>query len=113
MALSLIRFELSRRVRMLSTYVYALIFFLLGFLLMCATADVFRGASVSFGGAGKVTANSPYSVMQLVALLSYLCTPIVAAIMGNAVYQDVECGFHTLLYSYPLRRGSFLAGRFL
>ena len=84
---SIMLFEVTRRARMLSTWVYMLVFFVLGFLLMCAAADVFRGASVNFGGAGKVMANSPYSVMQLVALLSYLATPVVAALMGNAVYQ--------------------------
>ena len=58
---ALISFELRRRLKMLSSYVYAVILFAGGFFLMATNAGLFKSVSTSTGSE-RVHANGPYTV---------------------------------------------------
>ena len=111
-ALAIAVFELRRRRGMLSSYVYAVVLFACGLLAMLAAGGAF--ASVSAGlGADKVHANAPEFIHGLVSTISHFGLMITAAVFGQAVHQDVESGFAPILFTTGMRKGSYLAGRFL
>ena len=60
-ALAIARFELVRRARLLSTYVYFGVFFAAAALFTIAAGGGFKGAVVSFGSS-KVLINAPYAL---------------------------------------------------
>jgi hypothetical protein len=113
MLLRIAWFELRRRLRMLSTYVYFAVFFGLGMLWMLASGGAFAGASVDLGAGGKVPINAPLSVLVVTTLGGYLGTIITAAIAGRATFQDVDHGMTAFFFSAPISRRDYLGGRFL
>jgi len=61
MIAALIAFELRRRLKMLSTYVFALVLFASGLFLMAANSGLLKGMTAG-AGSERVNANGPYSV---------------------------------------------------
>lgn len=106
-------FELRRRLRMLSTYVYFAIFFGIGFLWICIAGGAFTQASVDFGAGGKVMINSPVSLLSLMMIAGYLGTIITAAIAGRATYQDIDSNTTSFFFTAPISKLEYLGGRFL
>jgi hypothetical protein len=89
-------FELRKRLTMLSTYVYLVLFFAMGLLSVFAAGGAF--SSVSAGaGSERVFANAPVRLGGLIALLSYLGVMMSAAVFGQAVHQDFEARIDSLL----------------
>lgn len=110
---SIALFELRKRLRWPSTYVYFGIFLALAFLNMIVAGGAFKSAQVSFGSGGKVLANSPYAVHTFITLTSYFGLIVTAAITGQAVHQDFEANSYALFFTTPVKRLSYLIGRFL
>jgi hypothetical protein len=110
--LAIARFELAKRRRMLSTYVYALALFAFGFLTMIAAGGAFSSVSVS-SGPDKVLANAPHLIQGLVGLLTLLGLMLVASVFGQAVHQDFESRMDALFFTAPVGRVAYLGGRFL
>lgn len=105
-------FELRSRLRLLSTWVYFLIFFALAMLWMASAGGLFQEANVSFGS-GKVFINSPFALSQTVSLLGMFGISVMAAISGRAVQQDFESRTHTFFFTAPITKLQYLGGRFL
>lgn len=110
--IAIVRFDLARHLRAISTYIYFLILLGIAFLLMITAGGAFQSASVAMGG-GKVFVNSPYSLAQFTSLLSYFGLLIISAITGRAAFQDFECNTHSFFFTMPVRKSSYLGGRFL
>ena len=109
---ALIRFDLSRHLSALSTWVYFVILGALSYLFMAASTGAFTGVTVAFGG-GKVLSNSPYALSAMISLLSYFGLLIISAIMGKAAFQDFEARTHSFFFTSPISKTSYLGGRFL
>jgi ABC-2 type transport system permease protein len=107
------RFDLARYFRSISTYVYFLVLAAIAFLLMVTAGGAFQGASVSVGGGGKVLANSPFTLAELISVLSYYGLLIVSAITGKAAFQDFENQTHSFFFTAPIGKAAYLGGRFL
>ena len=105
-------FEFRSRLRLLSTWVYFLVFFALGLLWIGAAGGLFKDANISFGS-GKVFVNSPFALAQTVAILGLLGTTVMAAVMGRAVQQDVEYRTQGFFFTAPIGKLQYLGGRFL
>ena len=105
-------FEVNKRLRMASTYIYFALFFALSFLLMIAAGGAFKSVAVGMGSGGKVFANSPYTLSQFITVLSYFGLLIISALTGQAVHQDFEAGIAPLFFTTPVKRWAYLAGRF-
>jgi ABC-2 type transport system permease protein len=106
-------FEVGRRLRMLSTYVYFGIFFGLGFLWISIAGGAFANASVDFGAGGKVPINAPFSILFLTMIGGYFGTIITAAIAGRATFQDIDHRTTPFFFSAPIRHRDYLGGRYL
>jgi ABC-2 type transport system permease protein len=106
-------FELRQRLRRVSTYLYFLVLFALGFLFALIGGGAFSSASLDFGTGGKVFINSPFSLNAIISFLSVFGVIITAAIAGQATYQDIDNNCTAFFYTLPISKRQYLAGRFL
>ena len=100
-------FELKYRVKRPAAYLYFLILFLLVF-------GALASNNVTIGEqAGNMLRNSPAAIFRITAIMSAAGMIIISAIMSTPVLRDFEHKTNHLLFSYPLGKFSYLAGRFL
>ncbi|MFH1004660.1 MAG: ABC transporter permease [Bacteroidota bacterium] len=104
-------FELKYRITRPATWIYFGIFFIISFLAINAMGGLF-GNVVIISTGGKMNANSPSNINMLIQLLNLFGILIVSAIVGNPVYRDFEHDTHSLFYTKPITKFSYLAGRF-
>ncbi|NMO14787.1 hypothetical protein HPC49_17330 [Pyxidicoccus fallax] len=109
---ALVFFELRRRVKMISTYVYAVALAGAGLLLALAIGGVFKGFSAA-SGAERVLVNSPHTLYSLITTLAYFGLLMVAAIFGQAAYQDFGHNTWMLIFTKNVKKAPYLVGRFL
>ncbi|MDQ6685255.1 MAG: hypothetical protein M3Z16_09010, partial [Pseudomonadota bacterium] len=105
-------FEFRSRLKLVSTWLYFVVFFALSLLWIAAAGGLFKEANVSFGS-GKVFINSPFALAQTVALLGLFGVTVMAAVMGRAVQQDVEYRSEAFFFTTPTTKLQYLGGRFL
>lgn len=103
-------FELRIGLRRISTWVYFGILFALGLVLMMAEGGAWE--SFDSGGGGRL-ANSPLEITSTLSALTLLTLPITAALFGNAVFRDFQTRMHSLFFTAPISRTSYLGGRYL
>ena len=114
MFFTIARFELSQRLRRLSTWIYFALFLGLAFLFFVAVGGGLPGASpVGFGTGGKVMVNSPFTLATLISTVSYFAFLVTAALAGQAVHQDFQHRTYPLLFTAPIRKSAYLGGRFV
>ena len=107
MFIDIFLFELKYRAKRPATYLYFLIFFLLVF--FATVSD-----NVTIGEqAGNMLRNSPSAIFRITAIMSAFGVLIVSAIMSTPVLRDFEHSTNHLLFSYPMKKFAYLAGRFL
>jgi ABC-type transport system involved in multi-copper enzyme maturation permease subunit len=109
--LAITRFEARQRFKLVSTWVYFLLFFALAMLWMAAAGGAFKEATVSFGG--PVLINAPRSIALTAAFLGCLGVIVMAALMGRSVQQDFEHEMHHFFFSAPIKKSDYVFGRFL
>ncbi|MDQ3280423.1 MAG: hypothetical protein M3Q69_03320 [Acidobacteriota bacterium] len=98
------RYELSHRLRSISTWTYGLVLFLLAFYV------VHVGAS----GSHTVTTNAPFRVAETIALFCGLLGMLVTAgLFSDAALRDRTARMDPLLFTTRLRPAEYLGGRFL
>lgn len=106
MFFKLTKFEWKYLSKQSSFYVTALIFFLLTFGSM--TID-----NIQLGGAqGNVNLNSPFAIMQSMAVLSIFGMFVVANFVGNTATRDKACSMDGIILSTPVSKMAYLWGRF-
>src|SRR5215472_9700972 len=108
---TILTFEVKQRLGRISTYMYFLILFAVGFLIAITIGGGLGSASVDLGG--KVFVNSPFFLSQLIREVSTLGLIITAALAGQATYQDIDNNCDSFFYTAPIRKVDYLAGRFL
>ena len=113
MVARILAFEFSQRLRRISTYVYFLVFFALGFLFLLMSGGAFSGASVDFGTGGRVLVTSPFALNLIIMYISFFGVVVSAALAGQAIFQDVENNTTAFLYTAPITKFDYLGGRFL
>ena len=113
MLLAIAGFEVSQRLRRVSTYVYFLVFLVLAAFFILAAGGAIPNATVEFGTGGKVDINSPWSLAMLMTLIASFTVVINAAIAGRATHQDIDADTTPLLFTRPITRAQYLGGRFL
>src|SRR5262245_14939855 len=111
MWIPIIRFELRQYLRSISTYIYFLMLGIFGFLMMIAAAGAFSNVSVTVGG--KVMSNSPFSLANFIAALSYFGLLVVSAITGRAAFKDFDHRTHPFFFTAHISKGAYLGGRFI
>jgi ABC-type transport system involved in multi-copper enzyme maturation permease subunit len=109
---SIARFELTRRKKMLSTYIYAAALFGGAMLLELAAGGAFSGVSAN-SGQEKVFANSPQSLFVFTSTVALFGLFTVAPVFGHAAAQDFVHDTWMLVFTKNIKRGTYLIGRFL
>jgi aminopeptidase N len=102
---SIARFEWRYQVKSPVFWVGCLIFFLLAF--GATTVD-----TIQIGSRGNVNVNSPFAIVQVLAILSVFAIFVLVAMVAGTVIRDDETGFAPILRSTRLRKGAYLGGRF-
>jgi len=87
-------------------YILTLVFALLTFLAVTTDGVVIGGA------VGNVNRNAPYVTMMFLSVWSIFGVLAVTAFVANSIQRDFELGTDALFFSAPIRKLSFLAGRF-
>src|SRR5215472_16554869 len=106
-------FDFQQRLRRVSTWVYFLVFFALGYLFTLMSGGAVPGSSVDFGTGGKVLVNSPYALNSIITYICFFGIVITAAIAGQATYQDIHSNSAVFFYTAPITKLDYLGGRFL
>jgi ABC-2 type transport system permease protein len=101
MLISIVAFEWRYHTRQVSFAAAAALFFVFGFAL---TATGF--------GPSNVHVDSPYSIAQSIGMLSLASVFILAVFCANAVVRDRETRMEELVFTTPVGKLPFLAGRF-
>ncbi|WP_164014140.1 ABC transporter permease/M1 family aminopeptidase [Pyxidicoccus trucidator] len=109
---ALVFFELRRRVKMISTWVYAAVLASAGLLLALALGGVFKGLSAS-SGAERVAANSPHTLFSTIIAVALFGLLMLGAVFGQAAYQDFGHGTWMLIFTKNVKKAPYLLGRFL
>ena len=99
-------FELRYHLRAPLLYVAFAIFFLLSF--GSVVIDEIR-----IGGRGNVNFNSPYAILQTLAIMNVFGIFIVTAFVANAVIRDDETNFASILRATRITKLDYLVGRFI
>src|ERR1700761_7742360 len=99
-----LRFELRLRIKIISTYVYFALWFLLAFLSVAAE-------DFGPGGAGKVLLNGPYTTLQIFTQLSAFGIIVMSAIFGTSILRDFQRDTYQLIFTKPITKFAYLGGR--
>jgi ABC-2 type transport system permease protein len=105
-------FELRRRAKLVSTWIYALILFAAGFFMMLASGGVFRSVAVATSN-DRVMANSPHALFSTIGIVALFGLFTVAAIFGQAAYEDFGNNTFALIFTKNVKKVPYLVGRFL
>ncbi len=100
------RFELGYQARRPSTYLYFAILFFLAFFFVISDA-----AQLASGG-GRVMKNAPFTIAQMVLILTSVGQVVTSALVGTAILRDFTMKSHQLLFSSSITKLGYLGGRF-
>ncbi len=105
--------EFRYRFRLVSTWVYIILFFGAAFLIANISGGAFDGVNMRGGKSGEfVFANSPVNITLDIGLLLFLCTIVFAAIFGSSAVRDFETGSHELYFTKPIKPSTYHLGKF-
>ncbi len=108
--LSIAWFDFVRRLRMISTYVYFVLYAAIAGLWMAAAGGALSHASVNFGG-DKVLINGSYALAIAIAILGFTGITVIGSVVGRAVQQDYEYGTYHFFFTAPIRKRDYFFGR--
>jgi len=104
-ALEVFRFELGYQITRVSTRIY--------FVLFAGLAALSNFAILSDARTDGYFFNAPIVTGLLTIVASMLSLLVTAGVAGDAATRDAQVRIDPLLYTTPLRKASYLAGRFL
>lgn len=104
-------FEVRRWLANPAFYLYFALFFGLALFTMASALGVFDAVTVTTSS--PVYINSPMAINALIGGLSTFVYFIVPTVIGGAIYRDFRYNTHTILFSYPLTKLSYLSAKFM
>jgi hypothetical protein len=113
MFLSLLSYEYKYLLKRLSTYIYALVFFSLGFLLMNAFAGAFTGIRVQTmnSGAEQSFTNSSINIMMISSGLNLLLILFIGGYLSDILLKDFSHNSFQLVYTKQISKVKLLLAR--
>jgi len=106
MFLHFLKFELNYIFRKPAVYIFAVVFFLMAY------GPIVSDSMQMGGEIGNAARNSPYEIVRLLAMLSVLGLFSLVGFVATAVNRDDEYRTTEFFYTTPVRKGSYLMGRF-
>lgn len=92
-------------------YIYLTIFFIISLFFSAANAGIFDSITVTVGGSKIV--NSPLGVYGMFNGITQLIFFLFPSIIGVTIFRDYKSEMHSILYSYPFTKASYLFAKFL
>ncbi|MEO8311274.1 MAG: ABC transporter permease [Caldimonas sp.] len=105
-------FDFGRRLKMVSTWVYFVLYAAVAGLWMAASGGAVSGVGVSFGG-DKILINGTNALAIGISVLGFTGITVIGSICGRAVQQDFEVGIHPFFFSAPIGKRDYFFGRLL
>lgn len=105
--LEFIKFEIKYRVRRPVTYIYFAILFTLAF--VATSTDIVTAG----GSGGKAMENAPIVIAVVMSTFSIFATFIVSAVMGVPVLRDFDHQVEAMIFTTPVKKFNYLAGKYL
>jgi len=99
-------FEARFQLRSPLFWISSAIFFLISF----ASVTV---EGISIGGRGNTHLNSPFALVQTVAVMAVFGVFVIVAFVAGAVVRDDETGFAPILHTTRVTKPAYVIGRFL
>jgi ABC-2 type transport system permease protein len=103
-------FDFARRLRMVSTWVYVVLYAVIAGLWMAGAGGAIRGVLVNFGG-DKILINGTSALATAIGLLGFIGITVIGSVAGRAVQQDFEVGIHPFFFSAPITKRAYFFGR--
>ena len=103
-------FDFARRLRMVSTWVYVVLYAVIAGLWMAAAGGAVRGTMVNFGG-DKILINGTNALAIAIGILGFIGITVIGSVAGRAVQQDFEVGIHPFFFSAPISKRAYFFGR--
>ena len=100
------RFELAYQVRRIWPWLFAAVLVVVAYLMA-------RDNSLADAMYEDFYVNSPFAIAKSTVVGTLLWLMVAAAIAGEAGARDVATGLYPLVYTTPVHKGEYLAGRFL
>ena len=105
-------FDFTRRLRMVSTWVYCALYAFLAGLWMAAAGGALTRAAVNFGG-DKILIDGPYALAIGTAVLGFTGVSVIGSVAGRAVQQDFEYSTYHFFFTAPIAKRDYFFGRLL
>ncbi len=102
---AIVRFELGCQARYISTWFYVMV-------LLLITLQVSAEVSTDYARSLGTFSNDPYFVAMMSLVGSLIGLLIAAAVAGDAATRDAQTRMDPLVYTAPVAKSTYLAGRF-
>ncbi|WP_299161483.1 M1 family aminopeptidase [uncultured Tenacibaculum sp.] len=93
------------------TYIFTAILFLVAIFLSSSSAGIFDSFSTTTGS--SIIVNSPTEINGKFNAMAIILFFLFPSIIGASVYRDYKSEMHSILYSYPFSKRSYLSAKFL
>ena len=103
-------YEIKHWLKQPSLYIYSAIFFGISVLIMGENVGIFDDI-ISTGNV-KLQ-NAPFAIFEKMVYFDNLILFLVTIIVGNTIYRDFKTDMHTILYTFPMSKSSYLFAKFL
>lgn len=109
MTLQIFKYEIYHWLKNPAVWIYSGIAFLFGLMSMAGNAGLWGQSDYEL----LRVANAPYALFQNTAIFTKVILFIVPAVLGQAVCRDYDSRSHHILFSCPITKNEYLAGKFL
>ncbi|PQJ77977.1 M1 family aminopeptidase [Polaribacter porphyrae] len=109
---SIFTYELKYWLKKPSTYFYFITFFGIALLLFIGTAGFFDSAESSNPQNVRIL-NSPFEINYMLKFFNKLFLFLLPTVIGVSIYKDYKDNVHSILYSFPIKKRSYLFSKFI
>ncbi|MEL6809861.1 MAG: M1 family aminopeptidase [Bacteroidota bacterium] len=108
---SIFSYEFINWLRKPVCYLYGLVFFGIAFISMAGTGGLFDPHTPA--GSLQRFINSPFEINFIVQYFNKFFLFLLPAVIGATVYKDFRNNTHSILYTFPIKKGDYFLGKFL
>ncbi len=105
-------YELGYWLRKPVTYIYFVTFFAFAFLVFIGSAGFFDSPPAASTKTIRLM-NSPYEINYTLLYFTKFFLFLLPAIVGVSIYKDYKYRMHSILYTFPIKKSSYLLAKFL
>lgn len=93
-------------------YIYFAVFFAFAFVTLIGTAGFFDPPPADTSKLARVI-NSPYEINYMLQYFTKIFMFLLPAIIGASIYKDFKYQMHSIVYTFPIDKRSYLLAKFL